>query len=62
MSDDFGIAVERARKRIGERLWEAMSSRGQSIEIYQELRALDAERETQRTGRNPPTSGGDETS
>ena len=57
MSDDFQIAVERARKRIGERLWDTMSSHAQTIEIYLELRALDTERVAQRGPREPTTSG-----
>jgi hypothetical protein len=55
--DDFQIAVERARKRIGERLWEAMSFRALIIEIYLELRALDAERVAQQAARKPTISG-----
>jgi hypothetical protein len=44
MSEDFAIAVERARARIGERMWEALSLNLQSKALYEELRALDAER------------------
>jgi hypothetical protein len=66
MPDDFRIAVERARKRIGEHVWDALSSHEQTIEIYRELRALDAERvaerEAQGEERKPTTSGDDGTS
>jgi hypothetical protein len=60
--DDFRIAVERARKRIGERLWVTMSSHAQSTEIYRELRALDAERVAQQAARKPTNSGSSGTS
>ena len=59
MPDDFQIAVERARKRIGEALWKSMSSRGQTIEIYVELRALDKERAAETKDGKPTTSGDD---
>lgn len=62
MSDDFQLAVERARKRIGESLWNTLSSRAQTIEIYRELRALDAERVARGVGRKPTASDGDGTS
>lgn len=59
--DDFQIAVERARERIGERVSEAVSSHEQTIEIYRESRALDAERTAQEAARNRTTTGGDGT-
>lgn len=62
MSDDFQIAVERARERIGESIWTAMSSQARTIEIYRELRALDAQRVAQSTVRKSTDSGGDEPS
>ena len=59
MSEDVQIAVERARTRIGESLWNVMTSHEQTIEIYRELRALDAERVAGNAVRKPTTSGGD---
>lgn len=58
MPDDFTIAVERARERVGERLWTTMSTRAQSLEIYLELRALDVERAA-RSAAKPTAPGGD---
>jgi hypothetical protein len=57
MPDDFQIAAERARTRIGEPLWQTMSFHAQTIEIYLELRALDTERAAQRGPQAPTTSG-----
>jgi hypothetical protein len=57
MPDDFQIAAERARTRIGEHRWQTMSLHEQTIEIYLELRALDAERAAQRGPQEPTTSG-----
>jgi hypothetical protein len=57
MPDDFQTAAERARSRIGERLWQTMSFHAQTIEIYLELRALDTERAAQRGPQEPTTSG-----
>jgi hypothetical protein len=56
MSDDFRIAVERARDRVGENVWRGMSLHDQADAIYQELRDIDAERFV----RQPPhrTGGG----
>jgi hypothetical protein len=54
MSDDFQIAYERARERVGEDIWLRMSSRDQVDAIYRELRALDAERAA-----TPPGESGD---
>jgi hypothetical protein len=51
MSDDFQVAAGRARDRYAEQIWNAMSFREQTIAIYEELRALDAERIA---GQSPP--------
>jgi hypothetical protein len=47
MSDDFQIAAERARKRIGERIWNQLSIHDRATAIYEELRDLDAERQNE---------------
>ena len=52
MPDDFQIAYERARKRIGEEIWDHTPPRVQAEAIYAELRAIDAERAAGR----PPTT------
>lgn len=44
MPDDFQIAAERARNRVGEHIWSTMSASMQAIAIYEELRALDLRR------------------
>jgi hypothetical protein len=62
VSDDFRIAVERARKRIGERRWMTLSLHAQSTEIYAELRALDSERVAQQAAPKAMTSGSNGTS
>jgi hypothetical protein len=45
MSDDFQIAYERARRRIGEEAWDVLTTHEQATAIYEELRALDIERD-----------------
>ena len=44
MPDDFQIAAERARERAGEDTWNRFSIHERSDAIYQQLRAIDAER------------------
>jgi hypothetical protein len=44
MTNDFRIAFERVRDRVGERHWLRMSMPEVTIEICNELRALGAER------------------
>jgi len=58
MPDDFQIAAQLARERVGELTWKTMSAHQQTIAIYEELRALDLERTARETAREPPTSGG----
>jgi hypothetical protein len=48
MSQDFYMAHERARSRVGDHAWSAMSQHDRATAIYKELRALDAERITAR--------------
>jgi hypothetical protein len=55
MPDDFQIAYERARARIGYEEWETLSPTQRNDEIYKEMRALDAERIASRC---PSVSGG----
>ena len=43
MPDDFQIAAERARQRLGEAAWNQMTTHERAGAIYAELRALDAE-------------------
>ena len=44
MSEDFQIAFERARKRVGCNAWKTIRPQDRTAAIYRELRALDAER------------------
>ena len=53
MSEDFHAASERARNHVGDRVWDAMSQHDRATAIYEELRALDAERVAQRATDDP---------
>jgi hypothetical protein len=59
MPDDFQIAAERARQRMGQRIWDTMSTHERATVIYRELGALDAERAALRRGQYPVSSGGE---
>jgi hypothetical protein len=61
-ADDFQAAYERARKRFGEEAWQQLSTHDQSDAIYEELRALDAERVEREAALRHPTSGGSDPS
>lgn len=58
MSDDFRIAYERARMRVGDRAWDMMASKARADAIYAELRALDASRIAEKARLQSCTSGG----
>jgi hypothetical protein len=44
MPDDFQMAVRRLRERITDDEWDRLSMHQQAEAVYEELRALDAER------------------
>ena len=44
MTSDFQCCYERARDRIGETAWMAMTTKDQAREIYVEMRAFDLAR------------------
>jgi hypothetical protein len=44
MPSDFQIAASRARARVGDREWDDVPLPDQTRRLYQELRAIDAER------------------
>jgi len=57
MDNDVAIAVERARRRAGETFWRLLSMHEQTVAIYRELRALDAERVAGQTANSGDLNG-----
>ena len=52
--DDFQVAAERARQRVGNRVWDQMTTHEKAEAIYREMRALDAEHSKQPRDDLPP--------